>query len=221
MAQSIASIRQIPDRVAQFRELASLYAEYCREEGLRVVPFHSPDLPHFSRNSPERQEEAIRHLVIYLEVFEEMRAQKYSLRDSPKLLWRCLNRLGLTPQSDVFDKIGDGNVVEIYSTDQRQLFHNIKFWEYISFSIEQVFGTEWWVMSRRSEDVSRQIYELGVKLVTGEIAGTFMPNVPVHVVEEHGSPEANRFTVNIHHLSPVKANGQVAGVLVINTCCLI
>jgi hypothetical protein len=215
--EKINQIGKIPENKTRFRELASLYAEYCEQEGLRVVPFHSAELPVFSALSAARQNEAIHCLTQYVEVFAELRAEKTSLRNSTMLLWRCLRRLGLTPQSDIFDKIGDENVVEIYSLDQRQIFHNLKFWEFISFTIEEVFGSEWWKLTRRDPKISEQLYEFAGKMATGQITVTTAPGIEEHLIEEIRGANPGRMMVNILYMSPLSANGQLAAIMAVNS----
>jgi PAS domain-containing protein len=217
MQTTLEKIKQIPESKTRFRELASLYADYCAQEGLRVVPFRSPELDVFSLLSEERQNEAIRCLTQYVEVFAELHGEKTSLRDSRTLLWRCLRRLGLTPQSDIFDKIGDDHVVEIYTLDQRQIFHNLKFWEFIGFTIEEVFGSEWWKLTRRPDKISEQLYEFGSKMATGQIDGTAVPDIEEHLVEEIRGASPSRMMLKVLYLSPLRSGGQLAAVMAVNS----
>jgi hypothetical protein len=123
----------ISDPIVKFRSLLEYFVKIAAIEGTSVQPYSSPELLLFQKLDSTRQEETIRLLSRTLEVFDETRAEGYRLKDTPQLLWRCLRRLKMTPKSDVFDRISDTDVVEVYSSEYVGIFRNIQFYDKVSY----------------------------------------------------------------------------------------
>lgn len=216
--KQVSILKQISDRTECFRELCTLYSDFVSAEGIFVKPYSTYDLPHFSARSAEDQDKAIASIANDLEIFESMRAEGHSLLDSPKLLWRSMSRMGLVPQSDVFDKIGKGDAIEIYLADQHgqhQVFRNILYLQYCSYTVEQMVALDWRFSAVRDETYSRQITEAAMGILTGKFSQTFDPAIDAHIVREVDSPGLNEVKIKIKYLSPVRKHGDVVGALVV------
>src|SRR5262249_8910344 len=159
-------------------------------------PFLNENVPVFSALPQEKKQDAIAFLTRELEVYEGMRAEKLSLRDSPKLLWRMLNRLGLAPLPDVFDKIENEDSIEVYlidSTGHHQVFRNLKWFEHISFTIEQLASADWRLSASREEKYLRQLNQIISDLMAGKYESSFVPDVDDHELIEVDSPDLNHY----------------------------
>src|SRR5262249_50245473 len=110
--RQISEIQALNDR---FRQLCELYAAVGAREGVRIRPYRDPSVPAFSSLPEDRKHAVIAALSQALECFEDASAAQEALRDSPRLLWRALRKLGLTPRSDLFDKIRDTDVINCFS----------------------------------------------------------------------------------------------------------
>jgi hypothetical protein len=126
--------------------------------------------------------------------------------------------MGWTPKPDVFDKMADEDVVCLYSLDQRQVFQNLRFFDWVSITLEDLYCEHWTRYSRRDASVQQQLYEVGVKLMTGQIDETIAPGLPEHLIEEVDSAELLRFKLRVCYMSPIKKDGNRVGALVINRC---
>src|SRR5271169_939861 len=115
MGGALKKVQDFTDIHEKFRQMCLYYSDLLALEGKKVKPFRSPDLPVFSALTAEQKQNATDFIGMALEIFEETRAEGFKLNDSPKLLWRALRKLGWTPQSDVFDRIGENDVVNIYT----------------------------------------------------------------------------------------------------------
>ncbi|OFZ18453.1 MAG: hypothetical protein A2X94_00470 [Bdellovibrionales bacterium GWB1_55_8] len=214
--KGLNEIKALEDRVERFRQMSLLYSQMVHEEGILVRPFRSPGLELFANSSPERQLAAIDCLSESLEIFTELRDEGCSLKDTPRLLWRSLNRLRLIPEKDIFDKISDEDVVEIYSLDHRQRFRNLKFFEVCSFSIEDIFAVEWWNVTRRDPEIERKLYDIGQGFVTGKTDKTIEIGIPEHVFEEVNSTELLKCKIQLKYMSPLRTDGRLSAVMVTN-----
>ena len=203
--------------VQQFRELLSRFASLVKDEGLSFVPFQNESLPHFLGLSPTEQGVALEELAQVIRNFEEVLAGGHRLVDTPQLLWRSLRRLGYVWESDIFDKISPGDVVQVYSAEHRMVFWNLRLMEMVSFTIEQLFCTPWWLMGKRVPDVSQGLVKAIEAVLTGSIPGTFDPGIEDHVVCEQDTAEMQTFKIHIKHFSPLRRDSRIVGFMVINT----
>jgi hypothetical protein len=195
--------------------MAEAFRDHLAAEGYRVLPYRSPELRYFTAAEPRRRELALAQIERTLALFEELKREDKPLKDTSSYLWRALRQLNLVPRPDVFDKIQDGDIVEIYSLEQELLFCNLQFFEICSFSLEEVFGLQWHRVTRRPERFAHQLWQLGMSMAQGLITETVDPGIEVHVVEEIDSPENHRMKLHVKYLSPLKRDGQPYAILVI------
>lgn len=206
------------DSVKQFRELALRFVALVGEEGTKATAFHSESLPHFSALNPDEQRAAIAELAGMLEIYDEIKAEGKKLHDTPQLLWRSLRKLGYVWESDFFDKIEDGDVVQLMTTvGFRFCFWNLRLVEMVSFTIEQLFCTSWWLLGRREPDVSPLITESVMDVLTERRPGTIAVNhIPEHIATERETQELLSFRIRLKYLSPVRREGKIVGLLCTN-----
>jgi hypothetical protein len=216
MKPELANAFSLSDPVERFRALSLAFRDFMAEEGLAVIPFESPELPLFRKLDQASQQQALQVLGMSLEVFAEVKAEGNSLRDTPKLLWRCLSRLGWTPTEDIFDKIEDGDVVEIYSLQQVGLFRNLCFYEYVSFTLEQLFASTWYELTERDPEPTRKLYEMAMGFIRGEITQTIDPQVQPHVIRELRSARLLDIEITMRFCAPLKHKRDLSGIMVVN-----
>jgi len=218
MGSALKKVLDLTDTNEKFRQLCLYYGDLLALEGKKVKPFRSADLPVFSTLTVEQKRNAIDFIGTALEIFEETRAEGFKLGDSPKLMWRAIRKLGWTPQSDIFDRIFDGDVLTIYSARQIQVFQNLNFFDWVTLTLEDLYAAPWHVYSRRVATAAELLYQNGVEIFTGVRTATYDPKVPEHYCEELGTEGLSKFYIKVQWLSPLKQGGQVAGVLVVNRC---
>lgn len=203
----------------RFLLLAEEYARYATAAGKRIhraPPAEARRL--FEKNEDARQRALIHRLEVDLAIFAEMTAAGESLTDSRRLLWRHLGKSGCAPRSDLFDKIHDTDVVEIYGLDQIHLCQSLSFFDWISHTLEQIFCEPWYELVRRDPRIERELAELARRIVHGEIRETFAPGLPWHVVEEVATAELKKFHFHLKHLSPVIAGGRLNCFVAVSEC---
>lgn len=200
--------------IFRFREQTEELSGYFARNGVNKVPYFSPALTDFRKLNAHEQKSAVQTLGHTLDVFAESELEGADLRDTPQLLWRSLRRLGWTPKSDVFDQIHEDDAVEIYSADHIGLFRNLRCYELLSYSIEQLFSKTWYELVRRDSKITEQLYEAARKFIEGEVRETSDPNIEEHVCFETHSPELLSVWIRFKLFSPLYANGRFAGLLV-------
>jgi len=200
----------------QFKELAEKYAAALKAMHTRCIPYDDATLPLFSKAKSEAKLAALAFLENALAVFEEVRMAGGDLRDNRTLIWRIINRLKLIPDSAIFDKMGDDDVIEIYSLpDHSHLAWNIQLMERVSFTVEQLLCQPWWELSSRPMEVMSELQRLAILFATNEQTTTVIPAVPRHHVQELQSHELLTLEMDIKFVSPLRQAGRNAAFLVV------
>ena len=204
-------------RVVKARGLLEQMANLFTDAGVPVKPYTSPDLPVFQTHSPESQDELIRELEARVELFASAAAENIDLRDSRQLLWRSLRRGGWTPNSDVFDMIDDEDTVEVYSLEMKQIFRNLTFFKWISYTLEEMHGGAWHELTTRNEDVQTKLMAAAMSLVNGETKETVnLSFIPNHECSEVKSVEKRKFMIQMKAISPVFRDGKLVAFIAVN-----
>lgn len=201
--------------VTRFLELLDRYEAYLRSAGKKVsrsAPAEGERL--FLALSFEHRQRLISRLETELALFDEAVANGERLTDSPKLVWRYFRKTGYTPCSDIFGKITDSDIVELYGLEQMHLFQNLNFFDWVSTTLEQIYCLPWYQNSTREPAAEQSLANLAGKILAGEVPGTVHPDVGWHVVRECGE-EAYEFDFHIKWASPVHSDGRVVGILVV------
>jgi hypothetical protein len=133
------------------------------------------------------------------------------------MLWRSLRRGGWTPNSDVFDAIEKDDTVEVYSLQMKQIFRNLEFFKYISYTLEEVHGGTWYELVSRDDEAQKILFESAMKIVTGEVKTTVdVSHVPNHMIQELRSPEKRKMMIQMKVLSPVMRDGETIAIIAVN-----
>ncbi len=203
----------------QLISLFKQYAKFVKMAGKSVNHLAEYEAQQLAdRLSAERKQLIFNQLTTQMAVFGEVLAHDEKLTDSPKLLWRYLNKLRYTPCPDIFDKIQDTDIVEIYGSDQIHIFQNFNFFDWISIPLEQILSLTWYENTKRDAKIQKLLFKEASRIISGEIKSTFVPNVPWHWIEEINTNGQYRFEIRIKWVSPVYSNRQLAAFISVNEC---
>lgn len=203
------------DGANEFRSLALRYAEIGAQNGVRITPYLSPEMPLYHAATDDQKRTVIRTLQHIVSIHEEVIAANARPINTKTLIWRALGKLGMTPGRGLMDQLTDDEVVVIYNSDQQAAFWNLQFFNVISFTVEQVFFTPWHECTRRDPIYTKKLIAIVQDVLSGKLNGTWDPQIPVHLVEELNSP--GKLTTNMHLklFSTLTRNGSFAGLLVV------
>lgn len=204
-----------------FRELALRYTEIGAREGIRILPYQSPDMPYFQKATPEQRSRAITYLKTIVDIHEETIAAGDKPINSRRLIWRALGKLSLVPGPDIFENFSDEDSVIIYNDEQTMIFWNLQFFNYISFTVEQMFFCPWHEFTKRSDEIHQKLYDMAVNVITGKTTKNFIPGVPGHEVQEINTPESLRTWMELPFGSVLTKNGTLGGILIVQKMKLI
>lgn len=198
----------------EFKKIALDISLMLRAEGKTVRPF-VPGLPYFSKLSIEKKKYAIEQLRFYQDLCHSQLAEGYKINDSLSFTWRAFRKLGLVPNSDLFSHITNDDIVEIYSKDHVQLFRNFAFFDCCSYTLEELYTYEWWSLFERDEEITQKILKETHRVFSGEVEGTFVPDVPKHALREARSAERFSLSCEIRRMAPVYRNKRPDAVIVL------
>lgn len=82
--------------------------------------------------------------------------------------------MGYVPQSDALDYIHEGDTVEIYTTDNWQIFRNLVFFDFLDATIDEISTFYWTRDSKRNASISTEGLRLIFLIKTGMLKKTFL-----------------------------------------------
>lgn len=209
----VREIRTIPDLSERFRLLCLLYSRLVAEEGVGIRPFSNRDMPVFSALQPQEKMDSLTRLCRMVEVMEEMNSSGQSLRDTTKFLWRTLAHLSWAPQSDIFHHIEEADVVSVHTPDSRRIFQNVNFFDYVSYTVEQIYASTFSSRFKRDSAVAEQIEYHAHEIFSGRITKTLNPGIPEYLCQETDSEEKRRFFLRFKAFSPLRCEDQICAIV--------
>lgn len=202
------------ESAARFRKLALEIRDFGAAFGVVIQPYREESLPLFSRLSEMAKEKALRVLANQRDFFAM--AQSEGVRgDSIQLIWRAFSKLGMSPRPDIFDKITEEDVVEVYHWDFTTSFKNLKFFEYISLSLEEIYCLPWTEQARFSPRQVLFFLEMNTKLKMGRYRDTFRPRFGHYTFREKRG-EKRLIEIRIRWISPVLCDGVKSAMVFVN-----
>ena len=116
-------------------------------------------------------------------------------------LQRAIWKYGLRAKYELSDYISEGDVIEVYTAENVQIYRNLAFFNLCSYSLMDVMTKEWYELYERPEFVTELlIKQIGELLQSGE---PFYPKIPVHLMTEKVSKEKRAFTTSFKYFLPL------------------
>ncbi|MEN0058955.1 MAG: hypothetical protein AAGB31_08980 [Bdellovibrio sp.] len=107
-------------------------------EGLyRTAYLHG--LPLYSKLTNAEQVQVYSYIKFFHDLCLDQMGEALTLQDSRNFLWRAFIKLGLSPEPHFFENFRDDHIVEMHSRSGAVLFRNLKFFEYCSYSFEELY----------------------------------------------------------------------------------
>lgn len=200
--------------VKEFTSVAVMLSEVLARNGVQVEPFKD-GLPYFRSLPVSKQQEILHQLKFYYQLCLEQILEGHSLKDSHTFTWRAFRKLGLKPTSDLFSFIEDGDLIELYDRDNRQLYRNFAYYDYCSYSLEELYSLEWWKLFERDPLISEQIMNEGIQVLASTEHKSIISKTPKHIVREIQSMGRLTNTYQLKVLSPVFSDGFVEGAVIV------
>jgi hypothetical protein len=203
----------------QFIGLLDRYAAYAKQAGKTI--YRSPEaeaLAVFTGLGQDRATWLLERLNNELTAIEKLIGAGEKLTSTSRLLWRFFQQTGFKPCGDIFDKIDDDHVVEVYATNHTHIWQSLNFFDWVSTSIEKVYTETWYNNSVRDPGLERDIGILATKLFGGEVQTTMEPGLPWHWIQEVDTVRMHKFELLLRYMSPIFMDGKVVGLITVNQC---
>lgn len=188
-----------------FKYQSEKLSSILKQSDVSMRPYDSAATPWFSQLTDQGKALVIEKIEANIAVYTELFEQGHSLRDSKKLMWQSLKSSRLTFRSDLFDFFNEGDVIEVYDKNNIQVFCNLDFYDYCSYTIEDIYCRPWVELFIREDNDS---LENLIPVLNGFYDGTIndtvsMDHLGVHSVIEKDSAFKNHFNMQIKYLSPI------------------
>jgi len=154
-----------------------------------------------SMESPQK-ERMIARIENEISIFEHMIVAKEPLANPARQLWRYLLTTKQVPCSDILDKIKPTDTIQVFGVDHRLLFASLNFYDYVSFTLEQVFCETWHQAVRRDPKVTEQLYTDFTRVISGEVRQTIASEPPAHLIEEVDTELLLKSDLRVKWISP-------------------
>jgi hypothetical protein len=197
----------------QFRAWSENLCQILEQEGMLVRPYQLASLPFFQALSESEQRQAIHLIENYCAVCQDTLKNGSSLRDERAILDQALRHYDLQVDPEIFDFMGPEVVYEFYSANQTQFFRTANFFEYTSYTIEDLYSRSWMHLYDRDEKITKQIIEYAAEILTGLASGIIKPTLPEHLLTERASLERIKIPVRFECLAPLKQDNKTVGIL--------
>lgn len=211
--QLIENVDSSRGEAAEFKRLAVEYCQLVNQFGFNVKPFRNTASLQFEKCTPKQKLRAITYLDINIHLLNESVASGENPLNSAQLLWRALKKIKGTPEADLFDKIEAEDVVEVYLDDHIQIFRNLQFFNYTSFTIDELLCGTWYKLYQRDVITKLKMFKMSIRILAGKLKKTTPWNVPEHIFLEVNSQENLKHSLLLKYLSPLTNHGKMVGAI--------
>jgi hypothetical protein len=170
------------DDLRTYQRLCERASQILMRSGKRVLPYSDT---HFERLTKHRDaHRVIKCLQMWVDVLEEAEIDNESLHDTKKLVWRFLQKLQITPSADMMDALEQNDIIEIYTSDNWQVFRSLGFFDFVIATVDEIATFVWNRDSKRDSEISFEALKMVFLVKSGLLKGTFKisDSLPTHLV---------------------------------------
>ncbi|MGE5085682.1 MAG: hypothetical protein ACM3MG_05230 [Bacillota bacterium] len=201
--------------VPKFRSLCEELSYLIEKEGWVVRPYSHPGMNFFKKLTSSERLWTTNRLSDYLEICRQTHKSGNQIKDARLLVRQGLQHFGFSCDVQVEDYIQPEYVVEFYGLDHRQIFRTFNFFEYTSYTVEDIYCQHWFDLYKREEAVTQFLIDSVQPLLAGKMKEPLYYKCPEHIIEERRSLEKLRFWAKEHCLAPLNQGDVLRGYLTI------
>ncbi|MDG0816087.1 hypothetical protein [Bdellovibrio svalbardensis] len=187
----------------QFKILSEELSDLIEKEGWVVRPYQMDSLPFFSALSDEMKQSVCEELKEYLGICRQTQAAGHSISDARFLVNEAREHHGFYFHEDVNKLIEKGDVVEFYTSNHLQIFRTFNYFEYTSYTIEDIYCRPWFSLYERDDEVTKRILEMAVPVFAGKQLTPLLLDVGVHLITERYSLERLQLRNKANWIAPL------------------
>lgn len=191
------------DHCSQFKAIADEITKMADSVNIKIVPYYSDQLEHFVKLDSDIRKNILNSLQVYLNVYKAVQSEGSSLLDSVRVIWNALAQLGYRPASDLFSYINSGNIIEIHNNQLVQVFRNLTFFNYCSYSLEELYCYKMPELYTRDLTFEHDLMKYVQQIYSGEIKSIIKTELKPHTITELASRDRLHITDDIHYIAPL------------------
>lgn len=205
--------------VDSFKKYAEELCAFIEQEGWAVRPYHQDSLPFFLQLNEFQRGTTIELLRQYLEICERVYSRGRRLKDMPFFVETALDYYGYSifPQTMGRLRAEPNKMVEFYSDKHTQFFRSLNFFEFTSYTIEDLYCRQWVHLYDREEAMILRILKKANAVLAGQCEAPLAVLEP-HILKERLSLERLQVEMKNLELEPLRKNGQVQGIFAMADC---
>lgn len=186
------------------------FAKNIKVHEVEIQPYSKESLQKFLSLPQERQEMAMTHFYSYVDLVGG--ADVFPIKDKiPKdvteqdLLRLCSRKLEIRFSDDIYGKITDEDIVEVYTKDLIQIYRSLRFFNLSSYDLLELLSYEFHELYERSFQVNSYLFEAGQKLINRDpsLAPVDLSFIPKHVMREKISHLRVSFMIQFKEMYPI------------------
>lgn len=227
----MAEVSPVPVAVSKTNdsqiEIASLLQDFSQKilsvSGAKVRPWTQGSLARLQGLSPEVQNRVRKYIQFYIDLISSAQLE---LSMSPEddinklILEICAKNHDYVFSSDVYEKLDQDRVIEIYNLDNVQVYRSLNFFTFCSYDLSDLLSYEWFELYERSIQVISKLFEATEKLKQRSytLEPLSLMDVPKHIMREKFSEERLAFFIEFEELYPVyNSSREICGMLATST----
>lgn len=202
-----------------FKALCEELCSFIEQEGMAVRPYSRPGLSYFQLLSEEEQGIAVQTLQNYLEVCRSVYKEGRNLKDASFLVHKGLEFFNYQCHSSIYELLEkESRIVEFYTPHNTQIFRTINYFEFASYTIEDLYCRPWNHLYIRDEEIDKLLIQGVGAVLTKSVGpeGVLVPNQ--HLLAEKSSLERVSIVVDGVHLLPLTRQESVDGFACVIDC---
>lgn len=200
------------DVLAQkFITLSKQLSFLVEQEGWVVRPYQNESLPFFSVLAEEQKIATCDELTDYLKICTQTQAAGHHISDARFLVNEAREHHGFYFHEDVNKLIEKGDVVEFYKTNHMQIFRTFNYFEFTSYTIEDIYCRPWFSLYERDKEITEKILTLAAPVFNGQQLTPLFLDVGVHLITERASLERLQLRNKANWIAPLYKDEDLVG----------
>ncbi len=111
--------------------------------------------------------------------------------------------------------IKEDDIIEIYNNESRQLYRNFRYFDFCSYSIEELYSLEWWNLFSRDANITSQLIEESQKIFSNTVDTHIFSEIREHMVTELASVDKLANSYRVRLFSPLVVNKKTEAMIVV------
>ena len=173
--------------------------------GFQVRTHSEKSLQRFLGLEKHTQAEIIKGFTSYLSFLTKFQMDGLDLREDSLLLKTFLQQMGFIYDKGLSDQISPGDVIEVYTADQIQIFRNLVFMDLCNYTLLDLLTHDPYELYERSDLIKKELNQ-AVTTLSGRPMNTEpldMSHIPKHILREKFSDQRLSSMVEFKCLSPL------------------